>query len=59
VCARHAIASLDTTAAFIARQHATGRYLHHRLDRHPTAEGQDLIAGEVAAFLRAQALLAP
>jgi hypothetical protein len=59
LCARHAILSLDTTPAFIRTQHATKRWLHYRVDRHPTPEGQDLIAREVAAFLRARRVLVP
>src|SRR5262249_9796018 len=57
LCARHDIAFIDPTPAFIRAARASHRWLHYRADRHPTAEGQQLIAREVASDLRVHARL--
>ncbi|MBY0523148.1 MAG: hypothetical protein K2R98_07100 [Gemmataceae bacterium] len=43
-CQSHDIVYVDTCDAFRTKVSELGRWLHHRKDAHPTAEGQDLIA---------------
>ncbi|HRH96216.1 MAG TPA: SGNH/GDSL hydrolase family protein, partial [Prosthecobacter sp.] len=40
LCGSHGITYVDTLAAFQSRHKELGRWLHHRQDAHPTAEGQ-------------------
>lgn len=46
---------VDTTNAFANAVRQRGHWLHHKMDRHPTAEGQQLIAERVVALLQEQA----
>lgn len=46
--AQNGIAYIDTLDALVAKSRSAGRWLHHRHDGHPTAEGQAAIASAIA-----------
>ena len=48
-CKDAEVSYVETLDAFRAETHAKDRWLHHRKDAHPTAEGQALIARVLAA----------
>jgi lysophospholipase L1-like esterase len=52
LCRRARLGFVDTTRRFIEESRWRGHRLHFADDRHPTAEGQRLIAEEVARYLR-------
>jgi lysophospholipase L1-like esterase len=52
LCARNGIGYIDTTDALIQATHARGRWMHFKSDRHPTAEGQRVIADAVRLALQ-------
>jgi lysophospholipase L1-like esterase len=49
VAARVGAAFIDTTPALTDAARRSGTWLHHHIDKHPTAEGQRVIARAVAA----------
>ena len=51
ICSRHGIVYIDTTQEFIDVARRRDRWLHHRSDAHPTADGHELIARVVHAAL--------
>ena len=52
LAARIGAGFVDTTPALAAAARASGRWLHFRVDKHPTAEGHQVIARAVMASLR-------
>jgi len=50
-------AFIDTTPALVAEVRQSHQSLHYRIDKHPTAAGQRVIAGSVATFIRSHPAL--
>lgn len=57
ICARAGIYYVDVTGRLTDEARKRKRWLHYRLDAHPTAEGQRLIADSVAEFLKENRLV--
>ncbi len=48
-CSENGIRYIDTLEAFRERVRREGRWMHHRKDAHPTAEGHEIIADAIVA----------
>jgi lysophospholipase L1-like esterase len=55
ICRRQGIAFIDTTGAFVKRARSSKARLHYAIDKHPTADGQRIIADTVAEFMSGEA----
>ncbi len=57
ICARAGIGYLDTTRPFVDEARTTAKWLHHREDAHPNADGQRFIARLVSEHLKRQGIV--
>lgn len=55
ICRKWGIDYVDTTARFVKEARSSKTRLHYAVDKHPTPEGQKIIADTVAAFLTQEA----